>query len=111
MTVSPQESERPCKNCRRTFPESQLDPRFWCHDCRRVVIRRATWIARAVGLLVALPLAVWTVAAAGASHRFFILFVVLIMAAYFITYKVVQRVAFEAIRSRGVPPPKVEPHG
>ena len=35
-------------------------------------------------------------------------YVLMIAAAYFFLFKLTQRVAFEAIRNRGVPPPKTD---
>jgi hypothetical protein len=78
---------------------------MWCPDCRRVVIRRATWFGQGVGLLAALSLALWIFSLVGPSPRFLMAYLIMVVAAYFFLYKLTQRVAFEIIRSRGVPPP------
>lgn len=61
--------------------------------------------ARIVGFIAALGLAFWIFSVVGASPRFTMAYVIMIVAAYFFLYKMTQRVAFEVIRSRGVPPP------
>jgi DNA-directed RNA polymerase subunit RPC12/RpoP len=99
------ESEYPCRNCGRDFPGTRLDRRMWCPDCRKEVIRRATTIARLAGLVAALGLAAWIFTMLGPSPRFLVVYLVMIVAAYFFLYKMTQRVAFEIIRGRGVPPP------
>jgi DNA-directed RNA polymerase subunit RPC12/RpoP len=105
VKISWRESEYPCRNCGREFPGAQLDRRMWCGDCRRVVIRRATYAGQAVGLLTAIVLAIWIFSLVGSSPRFLMAYLVMVVAAYFFLYKLTQRVAFEIIRSRGVPPP------
>jgi len=105
------ESEYPCRNCGREFPGTRLDRRMWCPDCRAVVIRRATWVGQAVGLLTALVLGIWIYTMVGSSPRFLVAYVVMVVAAYFFLFKLTQRVAFELIRARGVPPPEVPDDG
>lgn len=105
MKIAWRESTYPCRNCGREFPGTQLDRRMWCPDCRREVIRRATWVARVLGLLAALGLGAWIVSLVGTSPRFLMAYLIMIVAAYFFIYKLSQRVAFEIIRGRGVPPP------
>jgi DNA-directed RNA polymerase subunit RPC12/RpoP len=106
------ESLHECSNCQRPFPGNQLDRRMWCPDCRKVVIRRATLVAQAVGLLTALSLALWIYILLGPSPRFLVAYAIMVVAAYFFLFKLTQRVAFEIIRARGVPPPpEAEDHG
>ena len=78
---------------------------MWCPDCRREVIRRASKVARIVSFLTAAGLAFWVYTLVGAASRFLVFYMVMIAAAYFFVYKLSQRVAFEIIRDRGVPPP------
>jgi DNA-directed RNA polymerase subunit RPC12/RpoP len=106
VKIAWRESEYACRNCGREFPGTKLDRRLWCPDCRREVIRRATRVARLVGLLTALLLAFWIVTLVGSSPRFLVAYVVMVIAAYLFLYKMTQRVAFEVIRARGVPPPE-----
>jgi hypothetical protein len=70
------------------------------------VVSRATLIGRVVGLVVAAGLAVWIFSSVGPSPRFLVAYGIMILAAYFFLFKLVQRVAFEVIRGRGVPPPR-----
>ena len=90
---------------------SALDRRMWCPDCRREVIRRARLFARIAALVFAGGLAIYIFAFSGTSQRFMIAYMIMIAAAYLLTYKLTQRAAFELIRERGVPPPipKEEP--
>lgn len=81
---------------------------MWCPECRREVIRRATRVARIIGLLTALSLALWIYSITGPAPRFLMAYVLMVVAAYFFLYKLTQRVAFEIIRARGVPPPHQE---
>ena len=81
---------------------------MWCTNCRREVIRRATLVARLVGLVTAGALGVWIFSMVGPSPRFLMAYLVMIAAAYFFLFKLTQRVAFEVIRGRGVPPPEIE---
>ncbi|MEX2569989.1 MAG: hypothetical protein WD737_01720 [Gemmatimonadota bacterium] len=106
MKISLRDSDYPCANCGREFPTTDLDRRLWCPDCRKAVIRRATWAGQAVGLVTALALSIWIYTLVGPAPRFLIVYVIMIVAAYFFLYKLTQRVAFEIIRSRGVPPPE-----
>lgn len=95
-----------CRNCARPFPAGELDAFAWCEDCRAVVIRRATvaaWIAVAV---VAQVTALILFSLVTPDPRYLIVWIILILAVALATFKIAQRVAFEAIRSRGVPPPK-----
>lgn len=101
------DSERllPCSNCGRTFPDEDLDRLRWCRSCRQEVIRRANLWARGAGVLAALGAALWVFVGIGPSPRFpLVLWLVLIAAVFYFVMKIVRRVAFEIIRSRGVPP-------
>lgn len=108
MRVSLGETRYPCRNCGREYPASQLDRRLWCPQCRAEVVRRSSIVARLVALGAALALAAWIFYLVGSSPRFLIVYVVMVVAAYLFIYKLTQRVAFEIIRARGVPPPPPE---
>ena len=109
MKISLGETPFPCRNCGRPFPPSQLDRRFWCPDCRAAVIRRASTVARLCAFFIALALAAWIYYLVGPAPRFLVAYIVMVIAAYFFVYKLTQRVAFEVIRARGVPPPVPSP--
>jgi hypothetical protein len=100
-------STLPCPNCQRPHPADQLGPDGWCHDCRHQVVRRATRVGYLVGVLAALLVA-GVEAALGLSLRFLIAWIAIAGGAAFFAFKITQRVAFEYIRSRGVPPPSQE---
>lgn len=106
MKVSLGETPFPCRNCERGFPPSKLDRRMWCPDCRASVIHRASAVARLIAVLVALALTAWIYYLVGSAPRFLIVYAVMVIASYFFIYKLTQRVAFEVIRARGVPPPR-----
>lgn len=105
MRIDLREGGHSCRNCDREYQVSQLDRRFWCTRCRREVIRRARRIARIFAALAAAVLAAYVVSVVGTSSRFMMIYFVMIAAAYFFVFKLAQRVAFEVIRGRGVPPP------
>ena len=94
-----------CPNCGRVRPAEELGPRGWCTACRREVVRRARKVAIAVGVLAAAATIAVIAALYAAIPRFLIGWVVLVAAVYFVTFRLAQRVAFEVIRGRGVPPP------
>lgn len=100
--------ELTCRNCERRFPADEMDRLRWCDRCRAVVVRRATLVGRAVGLIAALALLAWILTAIGAAPRFLVAWAILLAAVYFFVYKLTQRVAFEIIRSIGVRPPPAE---
>jgi DNA-directed RNA polymerase subunit RPC12/RpoP len=108
VKIAWRESDYPCQNCGREFPGSKLDRRLWCQECRRVVVRRATWVGQTVGVVAALSLGAYVFSVVGSSPRFMMAYLIMIAAAYFFLYKLTQRVAFEIIRGRGVPPPVTE---
>ena len=95
-----------CANCGREVPASSVDPATWCADCRRVVVRRATVIAHVLGGIAAALVAVWVVMVVEPLARFVLVWAVLVGLVYYIVYKLARRVAFEAIRTRGVRPPR-----
>ena len=70
------------------------------------MVRRATRIARLAAVLAALALLVWIGTVIGPAPRFVVLWGVLLVAVYYFVFKLTQRVAFEIIRGRGVPPPE-----
>ena len=94
-----------CRNCREPRSEEALDQFGWCGACRAVVVRRATLIGRLAGIVTATLFGIWVFDSIAPGPRTMIFWLVLIGAVYFLLYKVVQRVSFEMIRSRGVPPP------
>ena len=96
----------PCRNCGRVPQDGELDHFGWCNRCRAAVIRRATWAARVAATVVTLLFAGWVFAVLDPGPRILIVWLVLIAAVYFLVYKLTQRVSFEAIRARGVPPPE-----
>ena len=84
---------------------SKLDRQMWCPDCRGEVIRRASLFARIAAIAVAAGLAIYVFSLVGTSPRFTIVYLISIAFAYLFTFKLTQRVAFELIRQKGVPPP------
>lgn len=100
-----------CRNCGAVRPASRLDRLRWCDRCRREVVRRAGRVARLVALGGTLLLIAWIFVLVGPSTRFLMGWLVLIAGVYFFLYKLTQRVAFEIIRGRGVPPPQEETDG
>lgn len=94
-----------CPNCGRIYPADELDARGWCTPCRSVVVAKARVVAIAVGVGLALVVSALVATFVGPSPRFLIGWVVLVAAVYYIAFKLTQRVAFEIIRGRGVPPP------
>lgn len=94
-----------CRNCGNPHPAEELDQFGWCTGCRSVVVRRATLFGRAAGILGASLFGIWVFDTMQPGPRSMIVWLVLIAAVYFLLYKVVQRVSFEMVRSRGVSPP------
>jgi hypothetical protein len=95
-----------CRNCGREHADDRLDRHRWCTACRAEVVRRATRVGRLVGFVSAFLLMLWVFFAISASPRFLMAWLALVVATYFFVYKLTQRVAFEVIRGRGVPPPE-----
>lgn len=95
-----------CRNCRRPFPAGELDAYAWCAECRAIVIRRATIAGWVVGALAALATGALVFGVLRPGSRSLILWLIVEGAVFAVAYKVTQRVAFEVIRSRGVPPPE-----
>jgi hypothetical protein len=102
--VSDADREAECRNCGRPHPRQDLDRLRWCGECRGIVVRRATLVGRIFGLLAAVGLLAWVVTGFGAAPRFMVAWLILVAAVYFFVYKLIQRVAFEIIRARGVRP-------
>lgn len=106
--MSTHDVQAACRNCGRHHPREELDRLRWCEACRAVVVRRATLVGRIAGLLTALALLAWILTAIGPSPRFLVAWGILIASVYFFVYKLVQRVAFEAIRGMGVRRPPAD---
>jgi dolichol kinase len=77
----------------------------WCGPCRAVVIRRATLAGRLAGIVGSFAVGYWIFGVMNPDPRFLMVWILLVAAVYGFLYKIVQRVSFEIIRSRGVPPP------
>lgn len=97
---------RACGNCHREFPAPSLDRSGWCTACRHEVVRRATLIARILAGVGGVLTGIWVVMVAEPGSRFVLMWLILVGAVYYILYKLVRRVSFEVIQSRGVRPPK-----
>ncbi|MGH7458938.1 MAG: hypothetical protein ACREKN_07650 [Longimicrobiaceae bacterium] len=80
------------------------DDALWCPACRAGVIRRASVWGRVVGIMVGGGFGAWIVFGVSPSRRFLIVWLALVAAAYWLSFKIGRRVAFEVVRSRGVPP-------
>lgn len=100
MVSSTLPAER-CRSCGAEREAAALDAQGWCGDCRAVVVRRATWVARAAGLAAALLVAT-LVAVLVAPTRFLIFWLALIVGSYVFVVKLVRRMAFEVIHARGL---------
>lgn len=97
-----------CRNCGREVSRLDVDRQLWCSECRGVVVRRATIWARVAAVLVTFGVVVWVATGVLTSQRFLVLWMLLVAAMYLLVYKIVRRVAFEIIRSRGVPAPPTD---
>jgi hypothetical protein len=95
-----------CRNCGREVSRLDVDRQRWCGECRDVVVRRATVWARLSALLVTGAVIIWIATGVLTTQRFLVLWMLLVAAMYLLIYKIVRRIAFEVIRSRGVPPPE-----
>jgi hypothetical protein len=92
-----------CTNCGRLREPEQLDRQRWCKSCRQNVIQRAARWSRGIALVFTLGVGIW-IAAAIRPTRFLIVWMAILAATYMVVYKIAQRVAFELIRTRSVPP-------
>jgi hypothetical protein len=104
--VSTGEREGICPNCHRRYPAADLDQVGWCDRCRAVVIRRATLTGRLAGIIGSLAVGYWIFGVLNPDDRFLMVWLLVVAVVYGFLYKIVQRVSFEIIRSRGVPPPR-----
>ena len=101
--MSPAEHPGACRNCGRDLEGEKPDAAGWCEECRAEVVRRANvqaWVT--VGVL-ALPVLVVFARTGLFTNRLVVVWIALAAAFLFLVFKVARRVAFEAIRSRGVP--------
>jgi hypothetical protein len=103
--VTTEEPAFTCRNCGRLRTGEKPDNAGWCAACRAEVVRRATLPAWAATLLFAGLEAVVLWWSGAFLSRFLVMWLALAALAAFAAFKVARRVAFEIIRSRGVPPP------
>lgn len=90
-----------CARCGRSFAAEKLDNSGWCAECREMMVRRATFAARAAVVVVAVVLILVLFALFRASPKFLTLWLVLVLGACFVLFNVVRRVTFEIFRARG----------
>lgn len=83
-----------CRSCGREFEAADLDAHGWCERCRARVIRKATWVARAVAIVFAVVLGS-LIAVFVQPTRFVAGWMALLVGAYFFVMKVVRRVIVE----------------
>jgi uncharacterized membrane protein len=95
-----------CRNCGHELHDGQeADHHGWCPACRRVVVRRAGWLAIPPALVV-LAAYLWVIDHFGLwQSTFVIIFLVLGVALAWVAWKVARRVLFDVVRARGVKPP------
>jgi hypothetical protein len=96
-----------CRNCGRERPSDELDRLRWCNSCRHVVIRRSSRWARLAALLATAALGAWIVLVVQPT-RIVVVWMALLAATYLVVSRFGQRIAFEIIRARGVPPEESE---
>ena len=94
-----------CGNCGRSYPAKEVDGAGWCVRCRAQLVRRSGVMARLVAFVFTLALATLIYSRTAGDSSFLVMYVVLVVATYFLVARIAQRVAFEIFRSRGVPPP------
>lgn len=92
-----------CRNCGRLRPPEELDDQRWCGACRQRVIPRSALWARLIAFGITLLVGAWVLFSVRPT-RFVVVWMVILGATYVVASKIAQRVAFEVIRSRGVPP-------
>lgn len=105
VPISPAEEPKTCANCGRTYPAKEMDVGGWCVRCRAQLVRRSGLLARLIAFVFTLGLAALIYSRAAGNSTFLVAYVVLVVATYFLVVRIAQRVAFEILRSRGVPPP------
>jgi hypothetical protein len=79
---------------------------MWCPSCRALVLPRAVRWARGLALLGTLVLIVWIGLTIGPTTRFLVAWMAIVVATYFVLFRIARRVAFEVIRARGVSSPE-----
>jgi hypothetical protein len=89
-----------CRNCGREIEDGKLDQEGWCAQCRGEVIRRATWPAVGLAVLVGVLHLAAMAWAGGFASVFMIFWLALGAALSYVAFKVGRRVAFEVIRAR-----------
>ena len=93
-----------CPNCQQPVELGGADSAGWCMGCRRRLVRRANAAGHVAGAL-SLVGAMWLlVMVIQPGERFVLLWLLLAAAIYFVLFRVVRRMAFEIIRTRGVRP-------
>lgn len=93
-----------CPNCGRVVSGEKHDGAGWCEECRAEVVRRANVQAWVTVAVLALPIVIAFARTGLLASRLVVVWIVLAAALLFLIFKVARRVAFEAIRARGVPP-------
>lgn len=98
------EGQTECRNCGKPIAKADGKRSRLCRLCRDEVIRRATLWSRIAGVIVAAMLAFYIFGVVQPGERFLIGWVALLVLAYFGVSKLTRRIAYDLIRSRGVPP-------
>lgn len=93
-----------CPNCRRPVEVGAGDSAGWCTECRRRLVRRATLTGHVAGVVLVAAMLWWLVTVIQPGERFVLIWMLLAAALYFALFRVVRRMAFEIIRTRGVRP-------
>lgn len=98
------EGQPECRNCGKPIEKEDSERSRLCRSCRGEVIRRATLWSRIAGVIVATVLAFYVFGVVQPGERFLIGWVALVVLSYFGVAKLTRRIAYDLIRSRGVPP-------
>lgn len=76
-----------CDACGEVYPRGTLDPNHWCEACRPRMLKRMRLWRHVVALVVALPIAVWIFSHPTFHRRPLMLWVLFVIAAYYLGYR------------------------
>ena len=96
-----EEGRSRCAACREIYPNSTLDQRLWCPDCRERLDRLARLGSHAVALLVTVPFGVWILLEGSTEVLSIWAWVLPLAAAYYLGFRIGREIVKGWVRLSG----------